>query len=47
MADEATPMRHIRVTEGASPLYLHYDHRDVGDEPFGHMVENRHYRRAL
>jgi 2-octaprenyl-6-methoxyphenol hydroxylase len=47
MADEATPMRHIRVSEGASPLYLHYDHRDVGDEPFGHMVENRHYRRAL
>jgi 2-octaprenyl-6-methoxyphenol hydroxylase len=47
MAAEATPMRHIRVTEGASPLHLHYDHRDVGDEPFGHMVENRHYRRAL
>jgi 2-octaprenyl-6-methoxyphenol hydroxylase len=47
MAAEATPMRHIRVTEGASPLDLHYDHRDVGDEPFGHMVENRHYRRAL
>ncbi|MDZ3837674.1 MAG: UbiH/UbiF/VisC/COQ6 family ubiquinone biosynthesis hydroxylase [Rhodospirillales bacterium] len=47
MAADATPMRHIRVTEGASPLYLHYDHRDVGDEPFGHMVENRHYRRAL
>ncbi len=47
MADEATPMRHIRVSEGASPLYLDYDHRDVGDEPFGYMVENRHYRRAL
>ncbi len=47
MAGEATPMRHIRVSEGASPLYLDYDHRDVGDEPFGYMVENRHYRRAL
>lgn len=47
MAQDATPMRHIRVSEGASPLHLHYDHRDVGCEPFGHMVENRHYRRAL
>lgn len=47
MADEATPMRYIRVSEGASPLYLDYDHRDVGDEPFGYMVENRHYRCAL
>ncbi|HSO42688.1 MAG TPA: FAD-dependent monooxygenase, partial [Rhodospirillales bacterium] len=47
MAGEATPMRYIRVSEGASPLHLHYDHRDVGDQPFGHMVENRHYRRAL
>lgn len=47
MADEATPMRHIRVSEGLSPLHLDYDHRDVGDEPFGYMVENRHYRRAL
>lgn len=47
MADEATPMRHIRVSEGASPLHLDYDHRDVGDEPFGYMVENRHYRKAL
>lgn len=47
MAEEATPMRYIRVSEGTSPLHLHYDHRDVGDEPFGHMVENRHYRHAL
>lgn len=47
MAAEATPMREIRVSEGASPLHLHYDHREVGDQPFGHMVENRHYRRAL
>jgi 2-octaprenyl-6-methoxyphenol hydroxylase len=47
MADDATPMRDIRVSEGASPLFLHYDHRDVGDDPFGYMVENRHYRRAL
>ena len=47
LADEAAPMLDIRVSEGASRLFLHYDHREVGDEPFGHMVENRSLRRAL
>ncbi len=36
-----------RVSEGASPLFLHFDHREVGDEPFGTLVENRFLRRAL
>ena len=36
-----------RVTDGASPLFLHFDHREVGDEPFGTLVENRYLRRAL
>lgn len=44
---EATPMREIRVSDGDSPLFLHYDAADVGEEPFGHMVENRHLRAAL
>lgn len=44
---EAAPMRQIRVSEGASRLFLHYDCRDVGDEPFGYMLENRVLRRAL
>src|SRR5690606_16862092 len=35
------------VADGASPLFLHYDHRAVGDAPFGYMIENRHLRRAL
>ena len=47
LADEAAPMLHIRVSEGVSRLFLHYDHREVGDEPFGHMLENRILRRAL
>ncbi len=47
MAGEACPMRDIRVTDGDSPLFLHYDHRDLGDRPFGYMVENRVIRRAL
>ena len=47
LAGEAAPMLDIRVSEGSSRLFLHYDHREVGDEPFGHMLENRVLRRAL
>jgi 2-octaprenyl-6-methoxyphenol hydroxylase len=47
LADSAAPMLDIRVSDGASPLFLHYDHRLVGDQPFGHMVENRTLRRTL
>ncbi|MAL79025.1 MAG: 2-octaprenyl-6-methoxyphenyl hydroxylase [Sneathiella sp.] len=41
------PMLDIRITDGPSKCFLHYDHRQLGDEPFGHMVENRHLREAL
>ena len=41
------PMLDIRITDGPSKCFLHYDHRQLGDEPFGHMVENRHLRQAL
>ena len=44
---EAEPILDIRVSDGDSLLFLHYDHRDLGDEPFGHMVENRVTRLAL
>ena len=37
----------IRVTDGPSLLFLHYDHRDVADHPLGYIVENRFIRRAL
>jgi len=47
MAPDAQPILDIRVTDGASPLFLHYDHRDVGDQPMGHILENRAIRRAL
>ncbi|MEH6405057.1 MAG: FAD-dependent monooxygenase [Sneathiella sp.] len=43
----AEPMLDIRITDGPSKFFLHYDHRQLGDEPFGHMVENRHMRQAL
>ena len=47
MARHAGPILGIRVTDGDSPLFLHFDHRAVGDAPFGHIVENRHTRRVL
>lgn len=36
-----------RVRGGASPLFLHFDHREIGDEPLGQMIENRFLRIAL
>ncbi|WP_416898734.1 MAG: UbiH/UbiF/VisC/COQ6 family ubiquinone biosynthesis hydroxylase [Minwuia sp.] len=44
---DVQPIEDIRVSDGASPLFLHYDHRDLGDEPLGQMVENRYTRTAL
>jgi len=47
VAPASAPILDIRVADGASPFFLHYDHRAVGDQPFGYMIENRHLRRAL
>lgn len=47
MAEAAEPIRDIVVREGFSPIQVHYDHREVGDEPLGHIVENRVIRTAL
>jgi len=47
MADAAEPILDIRVSDGASPLFLHFDHLEVGEEPLGHIVENRATRLAL
>lgn len=47
IAPDAGPIEQIRVSDGPSPLFLHYDHQDVGDEPFGWIVENRTTRKAL
>lgn len=43
---EAQPIRDIRVSDGDSTMFLHYDHRRLGGAPFGKMVENRHLRLA-
>ena len=47
MKPHAEPIRDIRVSDGKSPFFVHYDHHDVGDEPFGYIVENRYTRHAL
>ena len=47
MAPHAEPILDIRVSDGQSPCFLHYDHEEVGDEPFGWIVENRYTRKAL
>lgn len=41
------PIREIRVSDGASPFFLHYDHADLGSDPLGFMSENRHLRGAI
>ena len=47
IARHAQPILEIRVSDRDSPLFLHYDHRDVGDHPLGWIMENRFLRRAL
>lgn len=47
MAADAQPILDIRVSDGRSPLFLHYDHRDVGSGPLGYIAENLTIRRAL
>jgi len=53
MAAHAEPINTIEVSEHASPFRVVYDHLEVGDhrevgrEPLGHIVENRAIRAGL
>lgn len=52
VADDAQPMLEIKVTdgragEGPSPFFMHFDHAEIEEGPMGHMVQDRHLRRAL
>ncbi len=52
VAENAQPMLDIKVTdgragEGPSPWVLHFDHREIEEGPMGHLVEDRHLRRAF
>lgn len=42
----AQPMWDIRVSDGDSLLFVHYDHSELGTAPFGYLVENRVMRLA-
>jgi 2-octaprenyl-6-methoxyphenol hydroxylase len=49
---QAQPINDILVTDGhvrggTSPLFLHFDHEEVGDEALGHLMESRHMRAVL
>lgn len=47
LVSAAGPIRDIRVSDRGSPLHLHFDHKAVGDEPMGHIIENHTIRRVL
>jgi 2-octaprenyl-6-methoxyphenol hydroxylase len=52
LPEEPCPILGIRVADGrpgerASSLCLHFDHAELGEEPFGWMVEARALRVAL
>ncbi|WP_321396380.1 UbiH/UbiF/VisC/COQ6 family ubiquinone biosynthesis hydroxylase [Emcibacter sp.] len=47
IGSEAQPINEIRVTDGFSPLYLHFDEKELGEGPLGYMVEVRHIRKGL
>ncbi|MGB3809571.1 MAG: FAD-dependent monooxygenase [Parvibaculum sp.] len=52
LAGQMQPINDIVVSDGrvrgpGSSLFLHFDHREIGDEPLGHLIENRHLRIAL
>ena len=38
LAADAQPILEIRVSDGDVPLFLHYDHKDVGAGPLGYIV---------
>lgn len=47
LSADVCPILDIRVADGKSPMFLHYDHDDVGLGPLGYLAENRHIRRAV
>jgi 2-octaprenyl-6-methoxyphenol hydroxylase len=47
LKDDSAPIDDIRVSDGDSLMFLHYDHNDMEIRPFGYMVENRRLRVAL
>jgi 2-octaprenyl-6-methoxyphenol hydroxylase len=47
LAPHACPIDDIRVADDASPLFVHFDSSEVGNNPLGSIVENRLIRKSL
>lgn len=47
LGSETQPIEEIRVSDGASRFFLHFDQAELGEGPLGYMAENRHIRAAL
>lgn len=50
--ENAQAIKDIKVSdghagEGASPLFLHFDHREIEEGPMGHLLEDRYLRVAI
>lgn len=44
---EAEPIKEIRVADNYRRFFIHYDHRDVGTDPLGWIIDNRSFYRGL
>ena len=52
LAKHAEPILQIKVSEGRAgtgpgPFWLGFDHAEIEEGPMGHMIQDRHLRRAL
>jgi 2-octaprenyl-6-methoxyphenol hydroxylase len=51
LAGYAQPINDIRISDGrpgeGASAFLHFDHREIDEGPMGHILEDRHLRRAL
>lgn len=47
IAPHAGPIYDIRVCDQNRPGFVHYHYKDIGDEPFGYIVENQYIRTGL
>jgi len=47
LAPRACPILDIRIADGDHVGFLHFDHHEVGDQPFGWIVENFRLRQVL
>jgi len=43
----ACPILDIRIADGEQAGFLHFDHQEIGNQPFGWVVENFALRRIL